>query len=149
MVERVVFAGIVGHGRERGRKLGFPTANLEVGKEVEDELARGVFVGTVCWEDGPELEALVNIGSRPTFSERNLSLEVHVLDFTGDLYGKRLAVKLLQKLRDECRFAGAEELIAQIRSDIEQARTVLANNKINHQQREVKPCRSSARNKEN
>lgn len=120
------FSGTVGYGLARGRELGFPTANLEVGREEGRGLARGVFVGKVQWV-GEErgYAALVNIGVRPTFSEGVLSIELHLLDFSGDLYGKSLQVEIIEKLRDERRFERVEDLVVQIKLDIDQAREIL------------------------
>lgn len=121
------FSGTVGYGLARGRQLGFPTANLEVGEEEGRGLARGVFVGKVQWTgEGRGFAALVNIGVRPTFSEGVLSIELHLLDFSGDLYGKTLQVEIIEKLRDERRFERVEDLVAQIKLDIDQARAVLS-----------------------
>jgi riboflavin kinase/FMN adenylyltransferase len=70
--------------------------------------------------------AVVNLGWRPTFAEQGLAIEVHILDFCGDLYGRTLEIELVRHLRDEQRFASAEALVAQLSSDVEYARTVLA-----------------------
>lgn len=126
------FSGIVGHGQARGRQLGFPTANLEVDRAFANPLNHGVYAGFTRWEDEPARGAVVNIGVRPTFTENSLSVEVHVLDFEGDLYGKRVAVTLMKKLRDERPFPSAESLVEQIVADVEQARRIwrerMANN---------------------
>jgi len=119
--------GTVGYGLGRGRQLGFPTANLEMDEELGGNLAQGVFVGEVLWvgkESG--YTALINIGVRPTFPEEGLSIELHLLDFSGNLYGKSLQVEIIKKLRDERRFERVEDLVAQIRLDIDQARAVIA-----------------------
>lgn len=119
------FAGVVRPGLARGRKLGFPTANLEVNDREVESLERGVFAGVVQWEGESEYGALINIGVRPTFAEGGLSIELHLLDFTGDLYGKFLQVTIIERLRDERRFGNVEALIEQIKSDVKHARTVL------------------------
>lgn len=125
--EGKTFSGKVGYGLARGRKLGFPTANLEVDEEEGRTLARGVFLGKVQWAgEEKEYTALVNIGVRPTFAEGELSIELHLLDFSGDLYGKILQVEIIQKLRDERRFERVEDLVVQIKLDIDQARAALA-----------------------
>ena len=123
------FAGIIRSGLARGRKLGFPTANLEVDRELEN-FEQGVFAGVVQWEEEGEYGALINIGVRPTFAEGGLSIELHILDFTGDLYGKFLRVTILERLRDERRFESVEALIEQIKSDIKYARIVLENRAV-------------------
>jgi riboflavin kinase/FMN adenylyltransferase len=115
--------GRVVEGDQRGRTIGFPTANLE----VENELTpfTGVYVTRVLL-DGMLLPAVTNIGSRPTFPGAGNAVETHILDYQGDLYGRRLALRFVERLRDERRFAGREELIAQIHADVARARQVLA-----------------------
>ena len=120
------FSGVVERGQGRGRELGFPTANLKIDSAAL-ELSRGVYLGKVMWEGCPPFDALINFGLRPTFGEKEMSLELHILDFSGDLYGKKLDVNILKRLRNEQRFDGREELIQQIQSDIKQARMFLGN----------------------
>ena len=119
------FRGVVRHGKARGRQLGFPTANLEVGSGNQLLLERGVYVGRVKWEEEVEFGTLINIGVRPTFAEEELVVELHILDFSGDLYGKTLEVTVWRRLREEKAFARVEELKKQIDLDIEQARVFL------------------------
>lgn len=115
--------GEVVTGDRRGRLLGFPTANLDLGHEARPP--RGVYAATVGLDQG-EYGAVVNIGRRPTFERQDGSgamppedlVEVHVLDFDGDLYGRSLRVRFLERLRDERRFEGPEALVAQIRLDV-------------------------------
>ena len=121
----VQFRGVVHHGQARGRVLGFPTANLKVESPIDKEFHRGVYVGLVQWEGGPQFGTLINFGVRPTFAEGELSIELHILDFSGNLYGKTLDVTVVQRLRDEQRFEGVDALIKQIELDIKQARSVL------------------------
>ncbi len=119
--EGLEFTGVVIAGEGRGRSIGFPTANLQI-TPVPDELPRGVFAGLVRF-DGEALTAVVNIGCRPTFSgDGGMSVEVHILDFDANLYGKSLAVRLGQRLRDEKRFDSAKQLTEQIERDIKNAR---------------------------
>jgi riboflavin kinase/FMN adenylyltransferase len=116
------FSGVVRPGLRRGHLLGFPTANLEVDEATAAELPRGVFVGQVRWEaQGPHW-AVINVGHRPTFAPGALSVEAHLLDFSGDLYGRALEVQLCRFLRGERRFASADELAAQIAADVKTAR---------------------------
>ena len=124
------FSAVVEEGCGRGRRLGFPTANLAVGPEQVAALARGVYVARVQWNvdgdhGGREYGAVINIGVRPTFSERELVVEAHLLDFSGNLYGKLLEVSVFERLREERRFADVDSLILQVRKDIEMARTAL------------------------
>ena len=75
--------------------------------------------------DGSALPAAVSIGVRPTFDDGERVVEVHILDFGGDLYGSELAVEFVERLRDELRFDSVEELVAQMREDVDQSRQVL------------------------
>jgi len=125
------FAGVVEAGRARGRSLGFPTANLAVDASILARVPRGVYVGRARWRDD-EWGAVVNIGERPTFAEEGVSLEIHLLDFAGDLYGETLAVRIIRLLRPERRFASAEALSGQIEKDIQQARAELSQNRETH-----------------
>ncbi len=111
--------GPVVHGAQRGRTLGFPTANLQT--EVELLPALGVYATRVEVE-GVQHPAVTNIGLRPTFSGTNVSVESHLLDFKGDLYGKALRVDLVARIREERKFSSLDELVAQIRSDVAAAR---------------------------
>jgi riboflavin kinase/FMN adenylyltransferase len=120
--------GIVVVGDRRGRALGFPTANLSFDYRPAMP-SLGIYAGRVT-EAGPQVTAghpaLISIGTRPTFHDGTEVLaEVHLLDFDGDLYGERLGVELLARLRDEQRFADADALVAQMRRDAEQGRAVL------------------------
>lgn len=110
-------AGTVVHGDHRGRTIGFPTANLdEVFEMVPPNGVYAVMVDGI----GP---GVMNIGVRPTVhTEARRTLEVHVFDFTGDLYGKTLRVQLIDKLRDERKFDGLPALQAQIAADVTRAR---------------------------
>ena len=116
--------GPVTHGDKRGRTIGFPTANIPLGQHLEP--ARGVYAVTVRLPDGSDYRGVANIGRRPTVSAGPESrLEVFLFDFSGDLYGADLAVSLHVFLRGERRFAGIDELKAQIAADAAEARRVL------------------------
>jgi riboflavin kinase / FMN adenylyltransferase len=116
-----LFEGTVVEGDERGRKLGFPTANIV----PSDDLVcpgHGVYA---AFADGRP--AAVNVGVRPTFeSGRGLLVEAHLIDFDGDLYGHTLRIAFISRLRGERRFAGVEELVAQMERDVEVARELCA-----------------------
>ena len=115
--------GQVVTGDRRGRVLGFPTANLDV--EPEQALpSDGVYV-TVAHIDHESLPSVTNIGVRPTFGGGKRLVEAYLLDYEGELREQRLRIDLLDKLRDEKHFDTAEELKAQIRKDVEQARAIL------------------------
>jgi len=119
--------GRVEHGDERGRALGFPTANLA----IDDYLvpALGVYAVRVMIdeaEDGAWQTGVANLGRRPTVDGSRILLEVHLFDFAGDLYGRHLRVQLIDFLRREKKFDGLEGLRAQIAEDCRQARAILA-----------------------
>lgn len=119
-------AGEVVLGEQRGRTIGFPTANLAVWQE-QIVPAHGVYA---AWAivDGARHMAATNIGLRPTFAGESLSVEAHLLDFSGDLYGARLKLDFAERLREEQKFAGLDELTAQIRADVEAVRACLSGN---------------------
>lgn len=131
--EQVIhFSGVVGQGKQRGRQLGFPTANLQMDPQATEDLPRGVFAGRLRWQGEDWRWAVINIGHRPTFDAGVLSIEAHVLDYAGDLYGRLLEVELLWHLRGERRFAGVEDLIAQIALDVENTRNYIKRKTINN-----------------
>ena len=116
--------GTVVHGDARGRTIGFPTANIALGRQLEP--ARGVYAVTAV-VDGQVVAGVANIGRRPTVAEGALSrVEAHLFDFAGDLYGRELDVSLHAFLRAERRFTGLDELRAQIDLDAREARRLLA-----------------------
>ena len=107
------------HGKKIGRALGFPTANMSLdGYEVE----RGVYRSHVVI-DGVEYRAMSNVGIRPSVGGKELLLETHVIDFRGDLYGRRLCVTLVEKIRDEKRFSSISDLKDQLMRDYEAIRS--------------------------
>jgi riboflavin kinase/FMN adenylyltransferase len=116
--------GTVVRGDARGRTIGFPTANVPLGRHLEP--ARGVYAVTAGLPDGRRLRGVANIGRRPTVNAVPESLlEVNLFDFAGDIYGEELEVALLAFLRPERRFDGLDELRAQIAADAAEARRVL------------------------
>jgi riboflavin kinase/FMN adenylyltransferase len=117
-------AGRVAHGEKLGRNLGFPTANIALYRRPP---VSGVFAARVLGIGSTPRPAAVSIGVRPTVTQRGQPLlEAYLLDFDGDLYGRRISVELLRKLRDEERFDSVERLAAQIRSDVVDARAYFA-----------------------
>lgn len=115
-------AGTVVKGFRRGGDIGFPTANLQPDKElIPPEGVYAVWVEL----DGEKHRGVTNIGFNPTFANENLSVEIHLLDFRGDLYGKKMKVLFVRKLRDERKFQSIEGLVAQIKADIDRAREIL------------------------
>jgi riboflavin kinase / FMN adenylyltransferase len=115
--------GIVVRGDQRGRLLGFPTANVEVPNQMCLP-ADGVYAGWYERPDGSVHACAMNLGRRPTFYEHadHSLLEAHLLDFADDLYGERATVRFTSFLRSERKFDGIDALIAQLKHDIEHAR---------------------------
>lgn len=120
-----VLRGTVIHGEQRGRGLGFPTANIHVGEESKLIPANGVYAVRVTLADSV-YNGMMNIGYRPTIGlNHNRSLEVHILGFDGDLYGQVLEVAFVGRLRDEKKFADVGELKQQLSRDKQHALSVL------------------------
>ncbi len=118
-------SGKVVRGDRRGATLGFPTANITPDSLRKALPAYGVYVVAVGWK-GATYSGMLNIGVRPTVNlSRAETMEVHLFDFSGDLYGETLRVVFLQRLRDERRFPNLEELVAQLRRDREASLEVL------------------------
>lgn len=115
--------GPVLRGAGRGRTLGFPTANLRPRHPVL--LSPGVYVARAAWAGGTA-GAVVNVGYRPTFGEREFWIEAYLLDWTGDLYDEELTLEFLERIRPEVRFDGVEALRRQVAADVETARRRLA-----------------------
>jgi len=107
--------GKVVHGAQRGRDLGAPTANLNVGEQLVP--ADGVYAGR-CEVDGCNYSAAISIGTNPTFGENPRTIEPHLIGFSGDLYGRTLNLEVTDWLRDQEPYPSTELLIAQIQRDI-------------------------------
>jgi riboflavin kinase/FMN adenylyltransferase len=121
--------GTVITGDQRGRTIGFPTANIAL--ENLQHPAFGVYAVEIDLDDGQAAPrrlagGVANIGIRPTFEERGVFCEAHLFDGNYELYGQRLLVRLKAFIRPEQRFAGIDELLAQIAADAEQARLILS-----------------------
>lgn len=122
---RYSMEGTVVKGHQIGRTLGFPTANIEV---PEEKLvpARGVYATWVVLPGGNRYKGMLNIGRRPTLDNgEEITIEVHIMDFQGDIYRQRLELQLEERLRAERRFGSLEELCSQLASDALQARRLL------------------------
>ena len=113
--------GVVATGAARGRAIGFPTANLEAIATLLPP--DGVYAG-VCNVGGTTHPAAINLGPNPTFGESARKFEVHLLDFTGDLYGQTLDVDLLARVRDVVRFGSSDALKQQLNQDLEAVRSL-------------------------
>lgn len=119
-----VIDGKVVHGLKLGRTLGYPTANLPMGSRVPP--LRGIHAVLVSGAGLNNWPSVASLGTRPTIAGREPLLEAHLFDFNGDLYGQRLSVAFVQKLRDEIRFDNLDALVVQMHADASQARAVLA-----------------------
>ena len=116
--------GVVVRGDARGRELGFPTANLLTAPHVAIP-ADGVYAAWLVRRGHPRARAAVSIGTNPTFAGRQRRVEAYVLDFEGDLYGERLALDFVARLREQRRYDGVAPLVAQMHRDVEETRAVL------------------------
>ena len=112
-------SGTVIEGKRRGAALGFPTANIKPHKELLP--AKGVYAAIVNLE-GERYNGVLNIGLNPTFGDVQLSMEVHLMDFSGDIYGKYVDVLFIERIREERKFPSPEMLSLQIKKDAEEAR---------------------------
>lgn len=119
-----VIKGAVLHGQKLGRTIGFATANLALKRKVAP--LRGVYAVRITLADGVEHNAVANIGVKPTVGDFRANLEVHIFDFSGDIYGQRVSVRFIAKIRDEQKFSGLDALQAQIKQDAQAARSLLA-----------------------
>ena len=114
--------GTVIPGKHRGTALGIPTANINPEKELIP--TEGVYAVIVQLEDN-RYKGVLNIGFNPTFSDSERSIEVYILDFSENIYGKRVKVFFIDRIRDEVKFDTPEQLVGQIKKDVEQALVIL------------------------
>jgi len=121
---RHFLSGPVIHGRERGRTIGFPTAN--VAPRTECIPPDGVYVTRIILADGA-YPSITNIGMRPTFAEPARTFEAHIFDFNRDIYGQEVKLEIIERIRPERKFASGQELAAQIAADLQRAKEILAN----------------------
>ncbi len=118
------FSGTVVKGRQLGRTIGFPTANVKIENEFKLIPKTGVYV-VKAFVRGQYYGGVMNIGSRPTVEGKGVTQEVNIFDFSEDIYGENVLVELIDFIRDEKKFSGIDELKAQIALDAKQAREVL------------------------
>ena len=116
--------GQVAEGEKRGRQIGYPTANLDTDWDILPKT--GVYA-TRAFIDGNRLDSITNIGYRPTFGSSKLLIETHIFDFSADIYGKRLRLEFVERIRDEKRFESVDALVARIKTDVERVKGVLKN----------------------
>lgn len=118
--------GVVIKGEGRGKKIGFPTANIQVSGDLIVP-QKGVYVTRTNYQ-GMTYNSVTNIGNNPTFKDTNqIHIETNLFDFDVDIYGESLDIEFLKKIRDEKKFSTVNDLIAQIRSDVEEAKNFLEN----------------------
>lgn len=119
---RYSIKGTVVRGKDMGRSLGFPTANLRVSSELVP--ANGVYAAFATI-DGQTYRSVLNIGTAPTFGGKACSIEVHIFGFTDDIYGRKMEVAFVRRLRSEKAFSSKEALVARIKKDVERAKKIL------------------------
>ncbi len=118
-------SGRVAHGDKRGRTIGFPTANIHLHRKIAP--LNGVFAVHMFGIKGEPIQGVANVGVRPTVDGSKAILEVHLFDFTGEIYGEHVQVHFLHKVREEQRFDSLEQLKKQIHKDCIAARAFFAN----------------------
>ena len=118
--------GEVTEGEKRGRQIGYPTANLATDWEM---LPKNGVYATRVYQGDTKLDSITNIGYRPTFGSSKLLIETHIFDFNADIYGKRLRIEFVERIRDEKRFESVQALVDEIGIDVEKVKTVLRNSK--------------------
>jgi riboflavin kinase/FMN adenylyltransferase len=121
------FSGSVIKGRAIGRKIGFPTANIQIDSDIKIVPADGVYFSITTTPDNKKHFSLLNIGNNPTVNGNTRSIEVYLLDFTGDLYNQTLRVEIVQKIRSEKKFENVQALAEQLKKDEITARNILLN----------------------
>lgn len=121
---RYRLSGTVVHGDKRGKKIGFPTANLNPVDARKIIPKDGVYAVTAHM-DGESWKGMMNIGSRPTFEGRDRTLEVHLFDFDKTIYGKTIEIRFIKRIRDEMQFDGVDALVGQLKKDEQTAREIL------------------------
>ena len=116
--------GVVVSGEKRGRKLGFPTANIQTDYELIPD--SGVYAVRARIDYGEWIDGIANLGYNPTFQGQKFKMEVHLFDFSADIYGCDIEVQFFDRIRSERRFSSVDELIHQLSLDIQQAKSLLA-----------------------
>ncbi len=119
---RYSIRAVVQRGEQRGRTLGFPTANLR--PEIKVPLTNGVYVTEIAIND-QKYHGVTNVGIRPTFGHREQTIETYIFDFSDDIYGDTLEIWPLKQLREEKKFSGMEALKQQIEMDVQNAKSYL------------------------
>lgn len=120
--------GTIIHGEKRGKNIGFPTANIKPEHSKKIIPKNGVYAVKVRF-DRKWYGGMMNIGVRPTFEGKERALEVHLFNFDKDIYGKEVQVRFFERIRDEIKFSGVNELIAQLKEDKKRSIEILENKK--------------------
>ena len=123
---RYFIRGVVIEGEKRGRKIGFPTTNLNSPWEL---LPKPGVYATYALVGDKSYQSITNIGYRPTFGENKLLIETHIFDFSKEVYGQDISVEFVKRLRDEKKFGSVDDLVNQIKLDIEDVKNILTINK--------------------
>lgn len=123
---RFSLSGQILSGYQNGRKMGLPTANVEY-DPLRAIPKPGVYSGC-CEIDGQKYTSVINVGDNPTFNGKKITIEAHILDFSGDIYGKTAQVEFESRIRDEIKFSSPTELTAQIKKDIDFCRKDMLKN---------------------
>ncbi len=113
--------GTVEQGKKIGRRLGFPTANIKC-ENKNSSILNGVYIASLTLPEGASFNGVANIGVHPTFPEGPPTVEIHLLDFYGEIYERRVTLTLLEYLRPEIRFQSSAALKKQVFEDIETAK---------------------------
>jgi riboflavin kinase/FMN adenylyltransferase len=124
-VDRWTVEGVVVPGHRRGRQLGWPTANVDVGGGALPPDGIYAALVTVAGLNGGPFPAAVSVGSNPTFAGTARTVEAHLLDFDGDLYGRRIRVEARHWLRDTAAFGSVVDLLAAVTDDVARTRALL------------------------
>ena len=119
------FSGVVTKGQQIGRKIGFPTANIEINESYKLIPSDGAYAVRINWDE-TWWPGMMNIGVKPTMGEMPRTIEVHIFDFDQDVYGKRLKVEVVQQIRTETKFSDIDQLVKQLHQDSQVALKVLA-----------------------
>jgi len=114
------YEGKVVHGRGEGKKLGFPTANIDVYENLKP-ISEGIYL-SIFTVDGKKYNSITSISTNPTFDGKELKYETHILDFDRDIYGKHAYVELLSFMRLPIKFSNIEELVSQMKIDLKKAK---------------------------
>jgi len=131
-------SGTVVKGKQLGRTIGFPTANIQIAESYKLIPKNGIYIAQSTIE-GVVVNGMLSIGTNPTVGGQNLSIEIYYLDFDGDLYGKYLSVEIIQYLRSEAKFPNLDALVTQIAADAAQARKILTSDRVATKRHDLAP----------